>query len=518
MSQVEWAFSLIKELVEKGVLEFCVGSGSRNAPFVEILSRQKKLKVYFFFEERSSGFFAIGRIKKTKRPVCVVTTSGTAVSNLLSSVTEACYSQLPLIVLSADRPHRFRKKACPQTIEQKNMFSPYTLKNYDLEPFKKLKIPSCFSYPLHINVSFEEPLLDDLKSLTKNLEVSKNLSRSFFKTSQAPSYFRKSHQKVKALKNPLVLLGEIPLKFQKDIENFLFQLKTFIYAEAHSGLRESHKLKPYLITSGEQFINQIPFKSVLRIGSIPFLKFWRTLKNKNVLNISHKPFSGLDFMEKQPVSFEEFFKKKNLFLKETCFSEQLRKKDDFLYEEKLKILESHPFSEQALMRTLSENIGKEDQVFLGNSLPLRYWDEFSQNHYKVSCVVSQRGVNGIDGLISTSLGLCSKEQKTWALLGDLSTLYDLSGLWAKQFVPESSYYLVIWNNFGGKIFSELYKNLAFQTRHNIHFDSWTGFWKAPYMLWNGVERLNKTDHYKVIEIRPLEESTKKVSQAVKKLY
>jgi 2-succinyl-5-enolpyruvyl-6-hydroxy-3-cyclohexene-1-carboxylate synthase len=140
MTNIAKARAVIEEARGAGVREMCVCSGSRNAPLLAVLS-QSDLKLWTFVDERSAAFFAIGRMKLTDAPVAVVTTSGTAAAELLPALVEAHYSGLPLFVITADRPARFRGTGAPQAIEQVNLFGVYG---------------AC-----HINVEFDEPLLDE---------------------------------------------------------------------------------------------------------------------------------------------------------------------------------------------------------------------------------------------------------------------------------------------------------------------------------------------------------------------
>jgi len=140
MTNIAKARAVIEEARLAGVREMCVCSGSRNAPLLAVLSGGD-LKLWTFVDERSAAFFAIGRMKLTGQPVAVVTTSGTAAAELLPALVEAHYSGLPLFVITADRPARFRGTGAPQSIEQVNLFGVYGTR--------------------HINVEFDEPLIDE---------------------------------------------------------------------------------------------------------------------------------------------------------------------------------------------------------------------------------------------------------------------------------------------------------------------------------------------------------------------
>ena len=149
MGNVELARRLIDSLREAGVRDFCVCAGSRNSPLLAVLG-ESDLRLFSFIDERSAAFFALGRVKLHGAPVAVVTTSGTAVAEMLPAAIEAYYSGLPLVLVSADRPARFRGTGAPQSIEQVGIFGNYV--NTSLKAWSR-------SRPLHLNIEFDEPLL-----------------------------------------------------------------------------------------------------------------------------------------------------------------------------------------------------------------------------------------------------------------------------------------------------------------------------------------------------------------------
>ena len=155
-----FAFKILKELYSLGVQEICICAGARNAPFLSLLSIEKHpFKVYSFFEERSAGFFALGRIKSSGKPVAVITTSGTAVANLLPPVVEAFYQSLPLVAVSSDRPKRYRGSGSPQSIEQKGIFSHYVGLEYDYDAHQNQMDFKIQNQPIHLNICFEDQLV-----------------------------------------------------------------------------------------------------------------------------------------------------------------------------------------------------------------------------------------------------------------------------------------------------------------------------------------------------------------------
>ena len=129
----EFSYKIVKNLVQWGVKEFYVCAGARNVPLIDLLLNTKDIKIYSHFDERSLAFYALGRIKALKTPVAVIVTSGTAVAELFPAVVQAYYSDLPLVVVTADRPKKQRGTGSPQTIEQKNIFGNYVSVCIDVE-------------------------------------------------------------------------------------------------------------------------------------------------------------------------------------------------------------------------------------------------------------------------------------------------------------------------------------------------------------------------------------------------
>ncbi len=153
MTNVGRARELIERVRAAGVEEFCVCAGSRNSPLIAVLgvAPPASAAIFSFVDERSAAFFALGRAKQGKT-AAVVTTSGTAVAELLPAVVEAHYSALPLVLITADRPGRYRGSGAPQSIEQVGIFGPYAATSIDNWSRRT---------PLHLNIEFDEPLIDD---------------------------------------------------------------------------------------------------------------------------------------------------------------------------------------------------------------------------------------------------------------------------------------------------------------------------------------------------------------------
>ena len=287
-------------------------SRGRNAPLVSVLSHTKGIEILSFFDERAAGFFGLGRCRRDKKPCAIVTTSGTAVAELLPSVVEAYYSHLPLILITADRPSSYRKTGAPQSIEQIGIFSHYVEKYWDIEKNIYFDLSSWTgTLPCHINICFDEPLIDkkvkELLLSPKEIEEKQLSLGSSEEEIEINGFF-------KQVQSPLYILSEIPEAIKEEVENALSFFYCPIYAETLSGLRESQKLKPFILKAGEFFLQKLVINKkidgIVRIGRRPCTRFWRDLEKTYsylpVLSISDQEYSGLSWA-RPAVSFSSFF-------------------------------------------------------------------------------------------------------------------------------------------------------------------------------------------------------------------
>ncbi len=551
---LEW----IEVLYQQGVREFCLCPGGRNAPLVKALNLIKNIQIYFFYDERAAGFFALGCSKRSGRPTAVVTTSGTAVANLLPATVEAYYSGIPLVLVTADRPKHYRSSGAPQSIEQIGLFSHYVGKTVDIEVESttgieingieneiKNEIENSEAFqlavdrPTHINLCFDEPLLSDwrqieekykngleifpeLRDLKKEKPVENTLFDSDATSGSESTYYAENHNEAGTpplasmdpltaldIQNlrPLVMLG--PGLLPDFVKTILAGWKLPIYAEAGSSLRESASLSHLLLRGGPQAFQKIePFKkidAVIRIGQIPTLRLWRdlefNLKEWPVFNFSHLPFSGLSRLRNPPLPYSCLQKIVGHFGWRLGEVEALVK-ESWAHQEVLdKKFSDYPYSEEAWFRKLSEWIPEGSQVFLGNSLPIREWDiaaTIVDRNLKIYC---NRGANGIDGLISTALGLASQKQANFGIVGDLSCLYDMNAFQVLNQV-KAPFHLVVINNGGGKIFSSMFGDKNFENRHNHSFCSLAEMFDLEYHLVDRELPTSMSPSSSLIEIVP----------------
>jgi len=502
MKNMVLAHEVLREVWSVGVREIVLCAGARNAPFVASLSGETSFRVHPFFEERSGAFFALGKILSSGRPVAVITTSGTAAAELLPAAIEADYQGLPLILVSADRPRRYRGSGAPQTINQIGLYSHYVENSWDIEDSFSAELQWSRRRPIHLNISFDEPLIDGPVEM---VPASFSLERSD-KEKEAGTFSRTAVARVEiAGSRPLILVGGLPAVWREQVVEILRSWKRPVLLEAPSNLRGDPRLLDYEIRGADHSLKALDYDSVIRIGSVPTLRLWRDLETKSipVTHFSHLPFSGLP---RTP----HVFALEGLIEAETAFTpwteaERLRDRERAAIDRHL--FKMHPMSEPAWVEWLSREMPDNARVFIGNSLPIREWD-FAATRDGHREVFANRGVNGIDGLISTFLGLADRQCSNWCVIGDLSALYDLSGPWPNRREQLTDLNLVIINNGGGKIFERLFRNSLFENPHDLNFKSWAEMWGWDYERVDWPCALTKNSgRPRVIEVIPSSAAT-----------
>lgn len=509
MRNIELAQQVIEELLGTGVREFVLCAGARNSPLVLILNECKDLKIYNCFEERSASFFALGRIAATRRPVAVITTSGTAVAELLPAAVEGTYSSLPLILVTADRPKKYRGTGAPQSINQVGIFSYYTEVTLDIDhenshlSFKGLS----WKKPIHVNICFDEPLIDG--------PIPMIIPPRFTERLRLPEQLQMGAQKeiVDFLHNnqPIVVLGFLPENSHESVLSFLEKYNAPIYVEGISSLRGHPRLKNLMLLSGERMIERLLAQkvcdSILRLGSVPTLRFWRDLEDKYihlpVVSLSYNYYTGLS---REVKHFESLELLQGLELPyRNPLSPEVLIADREKFHELDVLFDRYPQSEPALIRKLSQRL-KGQSVYLGNSLPIREWDLAADPNSMPQRVVGNRGANGIDGQISSFLGWSTDRNENWCLIGDLTAMYDLVAPWIVPQMGPMKLRIVVINNKGGQIFKKMFDKDIFLNRHDVSFSSWAQMWSWNYKAWRDIPELQSEESelqdQQIIELLP----------------
>jgi 2-succinyl-5-enolpyruvyl-6-hydroxy-3-cyclohexene-1-carboxylate synthase len=170
----------------------------------------------------------------------------------------------------------------------------------------------------------------------------------------------------------------------------------------------------------------------------------------------------------------------------------------------LKLFEEFPFAEPSIFHRISKQMKPDDTLYVGNSLPIREWDLAARRDVSFYNCFGNRGANGIDGQLSTFFGWGKRNVANWAIIGDLTMMYDLSAPWALRSRPLSDVRIVAINNGGGRIFQPMFHEPLFENSHTMSFSNWAKMWSLPYQLWNGMGSITTG----VTEIVPDDQQTK----------
>lgn len=514
--------NFIDELVKSGVTDVVISPGSRSTPLAMTVVEHPKLKEWIIIDERSAAFFALGIAKQTNRSVALICTSGTAAANYYPAVVEATYSRVPLIVLTADRPHELRDVGAPQAIDQIDLYGDYP------KWFHEMALPesspqmlnysrSCASKaistaqmepagPVHLNFPLREPLVPDF--------TLKNLWMSHQETTHHPVYngakrvaegmLSQILKKVQARKRGVIVCGpQIDSKLAKSLTQLAKTWGLPILADPLSQLRSGAHKKNNIIEGYDAFLRDQSIREILkpdfiiRFGAMPVSKAYLFYVQENddipqfvvENNEGYRDPSGINsaFIYANPILFCEDAVKFQPNLPNiegnwlTIWQQMNQITRSYLSAPSQAVI-----TEGEAVRALLEVIPEENQLYVGNSMAIRDVDTFFTTTTKKIKVLANRGANGIDGMVSSALGAAATtENHVTLLLGDLSFFHDLNGLLTAKHYGINITILLI-NNNGGGIFSFLP-----QAKHGKHFEALFGTpidieFKKAIEMYNGT--------------------------------
>lgn len=498
----EYIAALVDEFYQLGVRHAVFSPGSRSTTMAMLFKEHEGFETYMNIDERSASFMALGIAKAHKEPTVLVCTSGSAVAHYLPAILEAQYTGIPLVVLSADRPHTLLHVGAPQTVDQHKIFG--TAVNY----FEELAVPQESHYytyprqvarkaymkamdtkkgPVHINVPLFEPLVPELSR--NHFEA----GRSSFKVVK-PNYSsvfgcdnrnnlthinnaidiahgndgtNEINDLLKRYERILILAGpQIDIDEAETIRSFGEALQAPILADPLSNVRGCSTSKVVISTydallAGQALWNELKPDCVIQFGQIVVSKrvqqmiaSWTDVEyiEVNPTMDSMNP-TGKTTMHMQASIdvFTHLHGKNNnsdTYLNIWRRLEQAGKK-----QLSLAIDEPHCF-EGRTIRELQKKIPEDGQIFVANSMTIRDFDYFWFSGESKAVLYGNRGVNGIDGTISTALGLAVNGRPTYLVTGDLSLFHDLNGL-AVAKTHNLNLTIVLHNNDGGGIFEYL---------------------------------------------------------------
>ncbi len=487
--KIQLAQAVIQIFRQKEIQHIVISPGSRNAPLTIGFTNQEDFTCYSIADERCAAFFALGLAQQSQKPVAVVCTSGSAVLNYYPAVAEAFYSQIPLLIVSADRPKNKIDIGDGQTIRQENVFANHIVFSANLTENASSQndnlivsaIETAISQkgPAHINVPFEEPLYETLLEPTY-IPI---ISNSFIEKSEF-NLDAKFLSEWQSAKKKLILVGELlPNAIeQKYIEFLAKDPSVLVLLEKTSNLHH-----PTFIDRIDTLIS--PFSEDEKLNFQPdiLLTFGGMVVSKRIKSLlrNYKPKQHWHIDEIRAYDTfgclsQHFQTNSTSFLSQLVVKNNLVESNyqldfQFIWQDRLvkheKYMSEIPFSDFKVFDFLSRNLPENIQLQVSNSSPIRYLQLVELN--KTIEVFSNRGTSGIDGSTSTAIGAAIANKKpTIFVTGDISFLYDSNALW-NNYIPKH-FKIILINNSGGGIFrilpgheeTETFKTF-FETSHQL---------------------------------------------------
>jgi 2-succinyl-5-enolpyruvyl-6-hydroxy-3-cyclohexene-1-carboxylate synthase len=488
--KIPLAQSIIQICLAKGVTDIVISPGSRNAPLTIGFASNPCFKCYSIADERAAAFFGLGLAQQYKKPVALVCTSGSALLNYYPAIAEAFYSQIPLIVISADRPADKIDIGDGQTIRQQNVYANHILFNANLladaSPEndglinQAIAVAKYSKGPVHINAPFEEPLYETVQEPTVQIDVQfVSPPEDVLKDDLAPyaDIWNKATKKM-----VLVGVNEPDSINAEIISYFAADPSVVVMTETTSNLHNPTFLNSIdtVITpfTPEDFEAWQP-EILLTFGGMVVskrVKAWlRKYKPQQHWHIdplrSYDTFGALT--KHFTVTPNTFFSAllplvteiESGYKEMATVLNAFRKIKHDVYQQKI------PFSDHKAFGALFPSLPDGSQLQISNSSAIRYAQLFDiKPTVEVFC---NRGTSGIDGSTSTAVGAAvASGKQTVMLTGDISFLYDSNALW-NNYIPQS-FRIILINNAGGGIFRILpghnetpVFNTYFETTHNL---------------------------------------------------
>jgi len=466
--KIPLAQSIIEILRAKGITTIIISPGSRNAPLTIGFASHPDFTCYSIADERSAAFFAVGMAQQLKKPVAVVCTSGSALLNYYPAFAEAFYSQIPFIVISADRPQSKIDIGDGQTIRQENVFTNHSLFNANLTEnatdendfLINEAINTAFAKkgPVHINAPFEEPLYETVSELTVEPKVISATTKEFIYDEPISEYANIWNTSKKKL--VLVGVNEPNAVEQKFLDKLANDPSVVVMIETTSNLHHPKFINTIdsIITpfTHEDFLDFQPEILVTFGGMIVSKRikaFLRKYKPNHHWHIDDlRAYDTFDCLTKhfevQPnLFFQSFFMLTDTV--ESNYNQYAQDIKALRQKRSLDYLAKIPFTDFKVFEKVIPALPKNSQLQISNSSPIRYAQLFDIE--KSIEVFSNRGTSGIDGSTSTAIGAAAASKKPNVFIaGDIGFLYDSNALW-NNYIPKN-FKIILINNGGGGIF------------------------------------------------------------------
>ncbi|MEH7085879.1 2-succinyl-5-enolpyruvyl-6-hydroxy-3-cyclohexene-1-carboxylic-acid synthase [Neobacillus drentensis] len=524
--------AIVSELIFTGVTDVVVSPGSRSTPMAMIMAEHPDLNVHIHVDERSAAFFALGIAKSLNKPVAILCTSGTAAANYFPAIVEARYARVPLIVLTADRPHELREVGAPQAIDQIHLYGKH------VKWFSEMALPeksdeiiryarticaravaiakSAPSGPVHLNFPFREPLVPKLDDELFQLHERPNgyVKVSTGDLTMAEEEYKEIAEKLSKTTRGIIVCGTIVDDiFPEAVTRLAEKLKFPIIADPLSQLRSGKHSLDNIIEAYDTFLRNDDAKVflkpdvILRFGAMPISKALTIFIKENGDAEQYVIDGGGGWRDPALLSTNMIFCNESLFCEKIETYTVEKSSADFLTAWKrvnqlskdtmISLSDITDLSEGRLFYQLAEMLPEGAALFVGNSMPIRDLDSFFLSNHKTIKVMANRGANGIDGTVSTALGAALNSSSLYLVLGDLTFFHDLNGLIAAK-LYNININIILINNNGGGIFSFLPQSehpknfeLLFGTPLGIDFEHAVKMFNGNYI------KIKDWDHFGV---------------------
>ncbi len=436
---------IVRQIVEAGITDVVISPGSRNAP-LSIAFHQASikglLKLHVGIDERTAAFFALGIAKASGRPVPIVCTSGTAVANYHPAVLEASHTNLPLLVLTADRPASLRKTGANQTTEQARIFGKAVRYFADVSGSvypMELPLNSLQSGPVHLNIQFEEPLIGDKSDNWLN-ELTITAPKIFDRKTPGTFY-------TKSTRGVLVIGHDRGGLSVDAVRDFAEELDWPVIAEDPLTFEKAISHASVFLTS-RAIADDLAPDTVVVIGRTTLSRsinaFIKSARKEIVID------PRMATVDSDRMASQKFLKIPKVEV-QPADSEYKEKWQKYSQRAAKMVGDISQWSEALIAREIGAAIPAGTSLFVSSSRPIRDLEGFASARTGVE-TFANRGLAGIDGNISTALGIASQRKETIAVLGDLGFLHDLTGLIHNE---DINLKILVINNDGGGIFSTL---------------------------------------------------------------
>lgn len=510
--KIPLAQSIIEICQQKGVQHIVISPGSRNAPLTIGFTNNPYFKCYSIADERCAAFFALGIAQQIQKPVAVVCTSGSAVLNYYPAVAEAFYSQIPLVVVSADRPQSKIDIGDGQTIRQENVMGNHCLYNANLREDASaendhhiqmaLHVAVTQKGPVHINAPFEEPLYETVSELEVQPEII-DFTDEEKRFSLGKSTLETWHKATKKL----VLVGELfPNSLeQKYLDILAHDPSVVVLTEKTSNLHHPtfiNQIDTLITPFDDEDFKAFQPEILLTFGGMvvskrikAFLRKYKPVHHWHVDELrAYDTFGALTFHCETKINtflnqlltvdtMESSYKSSIA----TIWKDRVTKQEEYT----AKI----PFSDFKVFDFICQNLPTNSQLQVSNSSAIRYLQLFDlDSSLQVFC---NRGTSGIDGSTSTAIGAAlASDLPTILITGDISFLYDSNALW-NNYIPKN-FKIILLNNSGGGIFrilpghqeTETF-NRYFETSHQLNASHLANMYGLDYFEANDETSLQQ---------------------------